>query len=142
MNKCRFSGSLYHTCPSLYGAFSTNSQIIAIGTQFLRVQAWAVPIMGVQTCIMTTFQATGQRVRALIVSLGRQCLFYIPVLYLFNTLWGLNGLLCVQMTSDWLTVIVAVTIAIPLLLRLRGMTGQNLEKIARHDDTTHLTGEV
>ncbi|HBI59603.1 MAG TPA: hypothetical protein DDY31_00065 [Lachnospiraceae bacterium] len=131
-----------YVVPVYMGAFSTNSQIIAIGTQFLRVQAWAVPIMGVQTCIMTTFQATGQGVRALIVSLGRQCLFYIPVLYLFNTLWGLNGLLCVQMTSDWLTVIVAVTIAIPLLLRLRGMTGQNPEKIARHDDTTHLTGEV
>lgn len=131
-----------YVVPVYMGAFSTNSQIIAIGTQFLRVQAWAVPIMGVQTCIMTTFQATGQGVWALIVSLGRQCLFYIPVLYLFNTLWGLNGLLCVQMTSDWLTVIVAVTIAIPLLLRLRGMTGQNPEKIARHDDTTHLTGEV
>lgn len=38
--------------PQFIWGFSTNSQIIAIGTQFLRVQAWAVPIMGVETCIM------------------------------------------------------------------------------------------
>lgn len=110
--------------PVYMGAFSTDIQIIDIGTQFLRVQAWAVPIMGIQTCMMTTFQATGQGIRALVVNLGRQCLFYIPILYVFHALWGLNGLLCVQMASDWLTLIVAVGIAVPLLLKLRNMGHQ------------------
>lgn len=86
--------------PTYMGAFTTNREIIEIGTLFLHAQAWAVPIMAIQTSLMSTFQATGQAMRALVINLGRQCLFYLPFLYLFNHLWGMNGLLHVQMASD------------------------------------------
>lgn len=99
--------------PTYMGAFTTNREIIEIGTLFLHAQAWAVPIMAIQTSLMSTFQATGQAMRALVINLGRQCLFYLPFLYLFNHLWGMNGLLHVQMASDLATTIVAVLIGYP-----------------------------
>ena len=104
--------------PTYMGAFTTNREIIEIGTLFLHAQAWAVPIMAIQTSLMSTFQATGQAMRALVINLGRQCLFYLPFLYLFNHLWGMNGLLHVQMASDLATTIVAVFIGYPFFKKL------------------------
>lgn len=104
--------------PTYMGAFTTNREIIEIGTLFLHAQAWAVLIMAIQTSLMSTFQATGQAMRALVINLGRQCLFYLPFLYLFNHLWGMNGLLHVQMASDLATTIVAVLIGYPFFKKL------------------------
>lgn len=62
--------------------------------------------------------------RAMLVNLGRQCLFNIPFLYLFNRLWGLSGLLHAQMGADICTTILAILIGIPLLRELNKMQKQ------------------
>lgn len=113
--------------PSFVRAFTSDRQIIETGVQFLHAQAWAVPFMAVQMTMMCTFQATGQAVRAMIVNLGRQCLFYIPFLYLFNYLWGLKGLLHAQMAADLLTTAIALLIGIPLLRSLYQKFGMEKE---------------
>lgn len=104
--------------PNFVGAFTTDAQIIDVGVRFLRAQAWAVPIMAVQSTMMVTFQATGQAIRAMTVNMGRQLLYNIPFLFLFSHFWGLNGLLHAQMAADYCTVITAVLIGIPLLRNL------------------------
>ncbi len=104
--------------PNFVGAFTTDAQIIDVGVRFLRAQAWAVPIMAVQSTMMVTFQATGEAIRAMTVNMGRQLLYNIPFLFLFSRLWGLNGLLHAQMAADYCTVITAVLIGIPLLRSL------------------------
>ena len=113
--------------PNFVGAFTTDAQIIDVGVRFLRAQAWAVPIMGIQTTMMVTFQATGQAVRAMTVNMGRQLLYNIPFLFLFTHLWGLNGLLHAQMAADYCTVITAVLIGIPLLRSLHQKSKQQTD---------------
>ena len=113
--------------PAYMGIFTSSREIIEIGTQFLHAQAWAVPIMAVQVTLMNTYQATGQAFRAMLVSLGRQCLFYLPYLYLFNRLWGLTGLLHVQMASDLSTTLLSVLIGIQMIKGLYGR--QKQEKV-------------
>ncbi len=107
--------------PAFLRAFTSDAQIIEVGVLFLRAYAWVVPFMAIQMSMMCTFQATGDAVRAMLVNLGRQCLFTIPFLYLFNYLWGLPGLLYAQMGADLCTTLLAVLLGIPLLRRLRGM---------------------
>lgn len=104
--------------PAYIGAFTTNREIIDIWTQFLHAQAWAVPIMAIQTSLMSTFQATGQAVRAMVINLGRQCLFYLPFLYVSNRLWGMSGILYAQMASDLATTALAILLGIPFLKKL------------------------
>lgn len=113
--------------PNFVGAFTTDAQIIDVGVRFLRAQAWAVPIMAVQTTMMVTFQATGQAIRAMTVNMGRQLLYNIPFLFLFSRLWGLNGLLHAQMAADYCTVITAVLIGIPLLRSLHQKSKQQTD---------------
>lgn len=104
--------------PVYIGAFTTDQEIISIGTQFLHAQAWAVPLIAIQTSLMSTFQATGQAVRAMAINLGRQCLFYLPFLYISNYLWGLSGIFYAQMASDLATTALAVLLGIPYLRQL------------------------
>ena len=104
--------------PTYIGAFTTNREIIDIGTQFLHAQAWAVPIIAIQTSLMSTFQATGQAVWAMVINLGRQCLFYLPFLYVSNRLWGMSGILYAQMASDLATTALAILFGIPFLKKL------------------------
>lgn len=113
--------------PNFIGAFTTDAQIIDVGVRFLRAQAWAVPIMAVQSTMMVTFQATGQAIRAMTVNMGRQLLYNIPFLFLFSRLWGLNGLLHAQMAADYCTVITAVLIGIPLLRSLHQKSKQQTD---------------
>lgn len=57
----------------------------------------------------------------MLLNLGRQLLFYIPFLYLFNYLWGLTGLLYAQTGADICVTALAVLIGLPLLRRLSKM---------------------
>lgn len=113
--------------PNFVGAFTTDAQIIDVGVRFLRAQAWAVPIMAVQTTMMVTFQATGQAIQAMTVNMGRQLLYNIPFLFLFSRQWGLNGLLYAQMAADYCTMITAVLIGIPLLRSLHQKSKQQTD---------------
>lgn len=99
-------------------AFTSVVQIVECGILFLKAYAWVVPIMALQMSMMATFQATGNAVRAMTISLGRQLLFNIPFLFLFNWLWGLRGLMYAQVGADLCTTLLSVLIGIPLLRKL------------------------
>lgn len=107
--------------PVFVRAFTSDVRIIEVGVAFLRAYAWIVPFMAIQMSMMCTFQATGNAIQAMAVNLGRQCLFTIPFLYLFNYLWGLDGLLHAQMGADICTTVLDILIGIPLLRKLYDM---------------------
>lgn len=68
--------------------------------------------------IMCTFQAVGDGLRSMLINLGRQLLFYIPFLYIFNRIWGLSGLMYAQTAADVCTTLLAILVGLPLLRRL------------------------
>lgn len=104
--------------PTIMRAFTSDAQIIETGIRFLHAQAISVPLLGVQMTMMSTFQATGRAIPALVVNLGRQCLFYIPLLYLLNSYIQLSGLMYAQPIADFLTTGTAVLIGVPMLSKL------------------------
>lgn len=113
--------------PAFVKAFTSDARIIETGVSFLRAYAWVVPFMAIQMSIMCTFQATGNALRAMAVNLGRQLLFNIPFLYLFNHLWGLTGLFYAQAGADICTTLLAVFTGIPLLWKLYRMKERVVE---------------
>lgn len=113
--------------------FTSDSEIIEVGCMFLRGYAWVVPGMALQTALMCTFQALGAAVRATLLNLGKQVLFCIPFLWLFNRLWGLKGLVYAQTGADICTTALAVLLAIPMIHDLnkqqkqKGLQEQNAD---------------
>ena len=96
-----FSVFSFTFAPSVIRAFIDNAEIISLGTVIMR--AFAVPLifMPVQVSIMVSFQAMGKALQSLLLSLGRQGLFFIPILLILNSTFALNGFIFAQPLSDF-----------------------------------------
>lgn len=87
--------------------FSSNPEVIEKGTFILRAMSIAAPIIGVIMICMNALQALGKAIPSLILSTGRQGLFYLPILFLLNGLFGFNGLIFTQAIVDVLMLVTA-----------------------------------
>lgn len=116
-----FLGVFLLSGPMFMRVFTSQQELIDLGVRIMHAQAWSIPLLAVQMTMMVTFQATGQAIKATIVNLGRQCLLYLPLLYLFNALWQLGGLMYAQCVADILTTLIAVLLGVPFLKKLHTM---------------------
>lgn len=100
---------------ALIGFFIDDAQTIQAGTQILHAFNWCVPFLGIQLTMMVTFIATGMALKAMIVSLGRQCLIYLPLLFILNAVFGFSGFIYAQPIADITTTIISVLMSISFL---------------------------
>ena len=111
---------------ALFGAdlirfFIDDEQTIAAGAAIMRIFVIGIPFMGPQVMMMVSFQAFGKPIQALIITMGRQLLFYIPLLLILNRMFGFEGHVWTQPTADILTTIIAVVLGISLFKLMRNM---------------------
>lgn len=72
----------------LVTAFLQDGEAYAFGFAFSRRYIISGPIVGFLFVFINAIQATGASIPALILSISRQGLIFIPVLYLFNGIFG------------------------------------------------------
>jgi putative MATE family efflux protein len=99
--------------------FIRDTITIDAGTRLLHATLWSLPFVGLQMTMMVTFQALGKSILATIVTLGRDFLFYLPLLFIFNSLWKFNGLMYSQPVADGLTTCVALFLSVRLFRQLK-----------------------
>jgi putative MATE family efflux protein len=100
--------------------FIDDEKTIEAGASMLRVFIFGLLVLGIQATLMTTFQALGKSTAAMLVSLGRQLLFYVPFLYLLNGLFGFNGFIFAQPAADIFTSVLALVLSRPIFRIMRG----------------------
>lgn len=105
--------------PDLIRFFINDIPTIEAGAVMLRVFIWGLPFIGAQMTLMVSFQALGKPIQAMIITLGRQLLFYIPLLYLLNYTFGFSGFIWAQPIADILTTIIAIVLGLSLFKILR-----------------------
>jgi Na+-driven multidrug efflux pump len=84
----------------------------------MRLGMIGLPFMALQLTFMTYLQSTGQAAKAMIVNLSRQCLILIPVMYIMNYFFGLSGFLLASPISDLASVVLAVCLVVPGMLKI------------------------
>lgn len=94
--------------PSLTSAFVQDEQTARLGAQFLRILSLALPGMTASFIYTALFQATGRAKEALVLSLYRKGAVDIPLLFLFNALWPMWGLVFVQPVVDSTAVLLSL----------------------------------
>ncbi|MDR0642110.1 MAG: MATE family efflux transporter [Treponema sp.] len=100
--------------------FINDGPTIEAGRTMMRTFVWGLPFVGSQITLMVSFQSFGKSVQAMIITMGRQLLFYIPLLYLLNYLFGFNGFIWAQPAADILTTGIAVILSRPLFRTMKG----------------------
>ena len=103
---CILTVVFYFAAGVILKLFIEDSEVISIGTQFLRIIIISVPVLGVQLILTNSFQA----MPALLLSICRQGLVFIPSVMILNSVVGLTGIVIAQPVAHFVTVVLAVAL--------------------------------
>lgn len=96
--------------PEFSRLFISDSETVALASQFLRVRVLATPLMFMSFFTVYLFQAFGKGRISLFLGVTRWMVFNIPMLFLLNSVFGMFGLVWSQATADTLTVILSLCV--------------------------------
>ncbi len=86
--------------PQIVGAFVTDEAAYGYAYQFSQVYLYTSALLGMLFVFINALQAAGAAGVSLFVNISRQGLVYIPMLFIFGHIWGLNGLVYAQPVAD------------------------------------------
>jgi putative MATE family efflux protein len=99
----------------LIGIFTEDSELLSAGEHAMRIMMLGMWVVGFQIVGTTIFQALGKAKEALLLSMSREVLFFIPIVMTLPLLFKLNGI--------WLTVpiadILSFLLTLIFIIRLR-----------------------
>jgi putative MATE family efflux protein len=75
----------------IFKIFSSDEELIAMGTNATRQLVLAFPLIGYQNIGASLFQAIGKARHAIFLAFSRQVLFLIPMVFIMSKLFGLPG---------------------------------------------------
>jgi putative MATE family efflux protein len=96
--------------PQIIGIFSREAELMETTVPAIRILLSTLIFVGPSIMFVTVFQGLSRGVMALVLSLVRQFLLFIPLLYLFRYLWGLTGVWCSLPASDILSFLITFLI--------------------------------
>ena len=88
--------------------FISDSDVIAYGVQMLIAYMLSGPVIGILFVNMNCMQSVGHAFPATVLSVLRQGILLIPLLYLLRALFGLNGVILGQSVTDYIAVILSI----------------------------------
>ena len=89
--------------PQVVAIFSDNPELLAVTVPAMRIMLATMFLIGPSVMFITAFQGLSKGTMALILSLVRQFIFFVPLLYLLHYLLGLNGVWLSLPASDILS---------------------------------------
>ena len=102
--------------PNIISFFrNEDPELIAIGTRVLRWQCVSFPLIGLSTATNMLLQNLRRTVPATILSMCRQGIFFLPILYIAPLFLGLQGVEMTQAIADVFTFMLAIPISIKIL---------------------------
>ena len=104
--------------PQLIGTFSDTEEVIRIGSRALRANMCILPFVGAVSISRATFQAMGKPGYALLITLVRRVVLFVPLLIGMNYLWGFTGLIWAQPIVEAIMMAVSLTLLAKVLRRL------------------------
>ncbi len=89
--------------PNMVGIFTPLGDVKQAGALVFRISIFSLIVLGPQMLATTGIQAFGKAKEALVLSIARQGLLYIPLLFIMKNVAGFEGLIWAQPISDAIT---------------------------------------
>lgn len=100
---------------------SSDPELILLGSRALRLCSAMMPIIGFQVITSNYFQAVGKPMQSTVLSLSRQFLILIPLLYILPPFWGVLGVYAALPLADVISFVISIIIMAFELKALREM---------------------
>ena len=102
-----FSTTVFLLRGQVFGAFSDDRSVLAIGVLVLGAQLVATVVNGFTALFTTLFQATGRSLPAIVMSVSQGVVF-IPVVLLAHFWFGLTGIIWAMTVTEGLVFLIGV----------------------------------
>ncbi|MDD4520070.1 MAG: MATE family efflux transporter [Alphaproteobacteria bacterium] len=89
------------------GFFILDESSISLGVEYLRILVLPFPIISFVFVFTVFFQSIGKAKPAIILSILRQGLIYIPALFILKSFFGMKGLVMAMPYADMATIIIS-----------------------------------
>lgn len=83
---------------------------LSFGTGYLRIFMCAIIVNGITILVSNFFPSIGMAKEGMIASLSRQVFFQLPLILIFPTIWGINGVLYAGPIADILAMLLCSAI--------------------------------
>ena len=93
---------------NVIAVFINDPEVISLGVKMLTAVMSPGPVIGIMFVLNFAFQAMGKGVQSMILSVSRQGLVYVPLLFILNKFVGLEGIIWAQATADFFCVALSV----------------------------------
>ena len=91
----------------IVSAFLTDQTAFSYAVQFARILLSTSFLFGVFYVLVNALQAMGAATPALLISMSRQGIIFIPALFILQTVVGMTGLVWAQPVADVLSILIA-----------------------------------
>lgn len=108
----------------LVSLFFTDTELINLSSYFMKILSLSLPLMGITNMVTGYFQALGKSLHSLFITILKNIILFIPAIILFNTLFGLTGVIAAQPIVECIISLVCM-----LLLQL------DLKRYMEYDDS-------
>lgn len=102
-------------------AFINDAQVVQYGIQMVIALQITGPVLGILFLCINTIQGMGKALPSLVLTICRQGLVFIPMVFLLNQLFGLEGVVYAQAVADFISILMAVVICLVIIRRMEKM---------------------
>jgi putative MATE family efflux protein len=94
--------------PQIIGIFTKDKELLDVALPAMRIMLSTMVLIGPSMITITTLQGLSKAKTALALSLLRQFIVFVPLLFLFRAIWGLNGVWACSPAADTIGVMISL----------------------------------
>lgn len=100
----------YTFAQNIIKMFMTNTEIVNLGTKFLRAASIGIPFMAFDFLVVGIFQAFGMGAKSLIFAITRKVILEIPAMFILNKIYPMYGLAFAMPVAEFVLCFIALII--------------------------------
>lgn len=105
--------------------FINDAEVVSYGIRMVVALQLSAPFIGILFLCINTIQGMGKALPSLVLTVCRQGLIFIPLIFILNALLGLDGVIYAQPSADYLSILVGIMICVHLFRSMEHRESEN-----------------
>ena len=99
-------------------AFINDAQVIEYGIKMVIALQISGPVIGILFLCINTIQGMGKALPSLVLTICRQGVVFIPLVFILISLFQLDGVIYAQATADFISIVLSVVICMGIIRKM------------------------
>lgn len=105
--------------------FINDAEVVSYGIRMVVALQLSAPFIGILFLCINTIQGMGKALPSLVLTVCRQGLIFIPLIFILNAMFGLDGVIYAQPAADYLSILVGIMICMHLFRSMEHREREN-----------------